>query len=604
MNNFYRTFEDRYRGSRELIKSRLAAYAPFTDALATVYPGAPILDLGCGRGEWLEIMTAAGFDAWGVDLDEGMLAACRERGLKVRTEDALTTLRNLPDASVAMVSAFHLVEHLPFANAQTMIAESLRVLLPGGLLIMETPNPENILVGTNTFYLDPSHLKPIPPILLDFMADYAGFTRHRIVRLSRDWATADAAIGLRQVLQDVSADYGVVAQKQGEPDTYSRFDAAFDAPYGLGLEEMAERFDQRIVKLHSDSEAAIAALGGKIAGHDEALTSLDKASTELWSHALPGLEHSVTSLATRIEQLQAGVDEPLKEVVEALSGKIAGHDEALARMDKASAELWSHALPGLEHSVTSLATRVEQLQAGVDERMKEMIARIDQVKDEADAASETALARLNESIAQLEQRTVERIMHSERRLTRAEARAAPLGLRLQQAEAAVAAAAARVQNAEAHATMLQQQIDAILASSSWRITAPARQVRARLRRIVDAKREGRIKSGLRRRLIALVTPILGSAHPEGNTGLRGWLRQSKEKTWIRRIALPLLHRFPQLRAPLRRLAGIATPPPPPTGDIMLPDWPAPLPAEYLTMPASTRKVLLDLARAQQSSPHP
>ena len=86
---FYRAFEDRYRGSREVIKSRLRTYQPFLGALLARYPGAPALDLGCGRGEWLELLTEQGFRARGVDLDAGMLAACLERGLDASHADAL-----------------------------------------------------------------------------------------------------------------------------------------------------------------------------------------------------------------------------------------------------------------------------------------------------------------------------------------------------------------------------------------------------------------------------------------------------------------------------------------------------------------------------------
>ena len=105
-NLFYRAFEDRYRGSRDLIKQRLYTYRPFLEALRAHYPGAAALDLGCGRGEWLEVLGEQGFAGRGVDLDAGMLAACVERGLDVSEQDALAALAALPDDSVAVVSAF------------------------------------------------------------------------------------------------------------------------------------------------------------------------------------------------------------------------------------------------------------------------------------------------------------------------------------------------------------------------------------------------------------------------------------------------------------------------------------------------------------------
>ena len=138
---FYRAFEDKYRGSRELILGRLNAYAPLLKTLKTAFPEGQAVDLGCGRGEWLELLSSFGINATGVDLDEGMLAACRERGYDVVCEDAIGYVGGLPTESLALVSAFHLVEHIPFDALARLVSEALRVLKPGGILIMETPNP-------------------------------------------------------------------------------------------------------------------------------------------------------------------------------------------------------------------------------------------------------------------------------------------------------------------------------------------------------------------------------------------------------------------------------------------------------------------------------
>ena len=101
--DFYRAFEERYRGSRELIRKRLQAYQPFIAPLPGIYQPANAIDLGCGRGEWLELLQDAGFAPQGVDLDAGMLAACTERGLPVTQGDALVHLQSLGDASQCLV---------------------------------------------------------------------------------------------------------------------------------------------------------------------------------------------------------------------------------------------------------------------------------------------------------------------------------------------------------------------------------------------------------------------------------------------------------------------------------------------------------------------
>ena len=241
---FYRAFEDRFRGSRELISARLVVYQPFLRPLADAFQTPKALDLGCGRGEWLEVLGDSGFDAIGVDLNEGMLAACQERGLTGQLGDALSTLKGLPSESLALVSAFHLVEHLPFEAVQILVQEALRVLVPGGLLVLETPNSENLTVGTSSFYLDPTHLRPLPAALLEFVAEHAGFCRSKVLYLQE--ATdlhGDSQVALMDVLSGVSPDYAVVAQKNAPPALMAEFDAPFNAKYGLSLDSLARRYD-------------------------------------------------------------------------------------------------------------------------------------------------------------------------------------------------------------------------------------------------------------------------------------------------------------------------------------------------------------------------
>lgn len=266
--SFYRAFEDRYRGSRDTIKDRLRAYARFTDPLRALGPAPVALDLGCGRGEWLELLGENGFDARGVDLDDGMLAACHERGLAATRGDALAALRAQPENSLALVSAFHLVEHLPFDLVRELVAEALRALQPGGLLVMETPNPENLTVGATSFYLDPSHVHPIPPGLLGFTAEHAGFARQRIVRLQEDPALhGDVPVGLITVLEGVSPDYAVVAQKAAPPAVAAAFDGAFDAPWGLTLGQLAQRFEERAASQNAEIHHILARIEER-AAHD------------------------------------------------------------------------------------------------------------------------------------------------------------------------------------------------------------------------------------------------------------------------------------------------------------------------------------------------
>lgn len=244
---FYRAFEDRYRGSRELVHERQQIYIPFLEPLAQLYPECLALDLGCGRGEWLEILSQQGFKPLGVDLDTGMLEGCYALGLRVEKGDALEKLKSLPDESQSVISGFHIAEHLPFEYLKVVVAEALRVLKPAGLLILETPNAENLVVGTQDFYLDPTHERPIPHLLLSFLAEYSGFTRSLLLRLQEPAVLAKGGrVDLMSVLHGVSPDYAVIAQKQALPEQLEVFDSLFARDYGLSLETLARRYDAQL----------------------------------------------------------------------------------------------------------------------------------------------------------------------------------------------------------------------------------------------------------------------------------------------------------------------------------------------------------------------
>ena len=311
-DNFYKAFEDRYRGSREVITERLRAYLPFIEPLAALRQPARALDVGCGRGEWLELAASVGFDAHGVDLDDGMLAACRERGLSVETADAIATLRAMADNSLAMVSAFHVVEHIPFDLVRTLIDEALRVLQPGGLLIMETPNPENLVVGASSFYRDPSHVRPLPPELLAFAAEHGGFARNKVVRLQEPAEVhADIQFHMHHVLEGVSPDYAVVAQKAAAPDVLERFDAAFGADYGMTLGLAAHRYDTQAAQQRGRLDTATAYA-------EQALDQLDAVRSSV-SQLADNAAHAHDNLNVRLRQMEVRLAESEARVTQILS---------------------------------------------------------------------------------------------------------------------------------------------------------------------------------------------------------------------------------------------------------------------------------------------
>jgi SAM-dependent methyltransferase len=165
----YFELERRYRGTEEEIAERLSRYLPYLEGRG------PVLDLGCGRGEALAILAARGVPAAGVDGSARMVALCRERGLAAEEGDLFERLAAAPPASLGGVVSFHVIEHLPAPSLDRLVRLAHRALLPGGVLILETPNPLSLVVAARNFWLDPTHRRPVHPESLHLLYELAGF---------------------------------------------------------------------------------------------------------------------------------------------------------------------------------------------------------------------------------------------------------------------------------------------------------------------------------------------------------------------------------------------------------------------------------------------
>jgi O-antigen chain-terminating methyltransferase len=227
----YLAFENRFRGTREDITERLrinldvvtATLAQVGAVPGVVVPGAnakttyPIIDLGCGRGEWLELLRSQGHAALGVDLNTYFVQECIDRDLPVVQSDAVEFLRRLPAGSVAMVTGFHIIEHLPLTTLLDLIAETHRVLARGGTALFETPNCKNLTVGAANFHCDPTHQNPVFPETAQFLMKHLGFTQARIdYRLPADGSPFDQNQPSQSVLHQLlygPRDYAVIGTK-------------------------------------------------------------------------------------------------------------------------------------------------------------------------------------------------------------------------------------------------------------------------------------------------------------------------------------------------------------------------------------------------------
>ena len=183
LDAMYVAFEDKFRGSKEEIKERLIDYLPYVLEARKNTQNAPVLDVGTGRGEWLSLMKENDIEAKGIDLNHIMVSLCQESGLDAIESDVIEYLKKQNSNSLSAITGFHIIEHLPFKVLISLYDEAFRVLKPGGIVIFETPNPENLIVGACNFYTDPTHINPIPPDTAKFFLEARSFSNVEIIRL-------------------------------------------------------------------------------------------------------------------------------------------------------------------------------------------------------------------------------------------------------------------------------------------------------------------------------------------------------------------------------------------------------------------------------------
>lgn len=538
-DDFYRAFEDKHRGSRELIKERLTAYAPFLKGILSLSEQPEAIDFGCGRGEWLEYIQSLGFKAQGVDLDENMLEACQGLGLSVKKGEMIEFIRNLQDESCLLVSGFHVVEHISFDDLKVFTEEALRVLQPGGLLIMETPNPENIMVATRDFYLDPTHKKPIPPELLRFLTEHSGFDRSKIVRLQESPKLRKKSdVSIADVFVGVSPDYAIVAQKGTSPELMAKLCSAFEHSYGLSLDNLLGRWEKHfsgvehtLMQVESRvQESSTAYETGLRWGELQTKAEEAQRRTSEGEQKIDRLEGELSKLRARLSEIQSELSgaqakhENSEKYLAQASEKISQLERTLE--DRTVREATTQGrCNALEERLTE--TEVKLLTAGQESNsysleVQEYKQELEKVRaanhqhwamaqelqnqlDEVHSANHQHWAQLQECTQELD-RTTQRLSES----------------------------LANAHNYHLRATTAEQRVFDIQRSTSWRITSPLRGVR----KVIDW-------------LLALPIRVVKAVlRPVVSRSMRHILR----KPTLRHRAINFLRAYPRLYAHLRQFA--------------------------------------------------
>ena len=204
-------FAERFRGSEDRIREQQKCYvARFADS-----PG-DVLDIGCGRGEFLEAAKAAEVRARGIDQNAECVAICRAKGLDVEQSDMFEYLESLPDSSLGGAYCAQVVEHLPPSAVPRLANLLSQKLRAGALAAIETPDPECLAIFASHFYLDPTHTRPVPAALLRFYLESAGFGSVQIESLSPAIESMPALGELPVAFRDAffgGLDYAIFARK-------------------------------------------------------------------------------------------------------------------------------------------------------------------------------------------------------------------------------------------------------------------------------------------------------------------------------------------------------------------------------------------------------
>ena len=219
----YVAFEDQFRGDRTLIRERQSDYLKLFTGRSDV------LDIGCGRGEFLQLLSEHGVTGRGVDLNHEMVAECLAAGLDVREADGLSYLRDLPEGDLGGLIAAQVVEHLEPDYLLALLDEAFRVLRPGSPIALETINVASWSAFFTSSRRDPTHVRPIHPETLQFVVTASGFF--------------DAAIQYRASLPDSE-------KLLSTPASTREVDLRRTGPEGRGLLALADAFDRNVERLN------------------------------------------------------------------------------------------------------------------------------------------------------------------------------------------------------------------------------------------------------------------------------------------------------------------------------------------------------------------
>jgi SAM-dependent methyltransferase/outer membrane murein-binding lipoprotein Lpp len=404
--DFYLEFENKFRGPRELILDRLKVYEPILKFVATLAEKPLVLDLGCGRGEFLELCNKFGIEVLGVDASEKNVELVKSLGFKAHKDDILNFLKKQESNSYNLVSLIHVVEHLEFCYVLELFKEVHRILKSGGIFIVETPYVKSPLAAFN-FWVDPTHKRPIHPELLKFIGEKMGFSIIEIFPLAGK--SRKDTVSLTDILYS-SPDVSIILVKDTEDKYYlekvKNVLSKVRAQASLDLEEVSLRLTQE----HSSIAEEVQKLSATLAQLNQRVELTEEVSLRLTQ------EHS--SIAEEVQKLSATLAQLNQrvELTEEVSLRLTQEHSSIAEeVQKLSATLAQ--LNQRVELTEEVSLRLTQEHSSIAEEVQKLSATLAQLNQRVELTEEVSLRltqehssiaeevqKLSATLAQLNQR--------------------------------------------------------------------------------------------------------------------------------------------------------------------------------------------------------
>ena len=264
--DFYFNFEKKFRGNREEIIERISIYDPLVELLIKQSKDHKFLDIGCGRGEWLQKWHQKISSSLGIEVDSNMANYCLNKGYQVIHDDAINSLKNISDESVTLITIFHMIEHLDNNYLNKLITSCYRILDKNGILIIETPSIDNLSVSTKSFYLDPTHVNHINPDGFSFLIDQKGFSKSKYFYINGGPLNSASPLKITKILNGVAQDVAFIATKsektsklifEEETDWQLDFNKCFSTldaaiAYDIENEKQSNQLETKYLKVSQD----------------------------------------------------------------------------------------------------------------------------------------------------------------------------------------------------------------------------------------------------------------------------------------------------------------------------------------------------------------